>query len=699
MFRSISSRSASRRFSTLASKNKKIYQDDIDFMEAQQHDIENEHDHRTLHWNTPHSSTKTDPTPTDASTAPLKPAPPSSASARTSIHHEHSSVTAASPLKRRSRRPTINCHVNSSDFSTTTNATNATTTSANPRHQEQQEQQEQQQFELQKNAMHDLHFQQAELSRKLAHRTHTGHTSHFAMDDKLKHGTNSSHINTNHTTRRISSANFSMPIHGSPQQSTSKNTRATVAAASLSTPPIAWYEALAHDGPGESMTQSEIHISQTSVLHSETTYVREYATSAKELLSLHVAKQEKKDASNMEKMKALTSGLKQTIQKNSLIADCVGGIVSKKDRLTLKNVLGKMTMKKGGGKLLVEHANRRLQLLNGIYQRKVDRRKTLDDSFSFGGSILHKMTNVLNTCTTRLAYREHMMLLSGLHASGLSTGRINSHQGSTPLHTKIVLSMDMTSETIELHDGNYTAIVTDGGGRAMVRIDGTSNSIDMALKAATTVLNQMEWSISFASDGPIQTNRRSDFHPWTRHLERELDRVHGRLRTKKMKTNKKISSGGSGGSGGTFGQGESGDGGNIGTEGVLRSLARVLDFMHPLQGTRLTGKKTSPVVVVAVVVVSSMLLFTCVDMCCFCFFLCMSGIVSKEPHRMEKILSNRCQLLGYGAFYQENYAKKKDITNDVRRIFQSMSGKRTERWCILFKHCFLACCSSLHQFF
>jgi len=50
MFRSISSRSASRRFSTLASKNKKIYQDDIDFMEAQQHDIENEHDHRTLHW-------------------------------------------------------------------------------------------------------------------------------------------------------------------------------------------------------------------------------------------------------------------------------------------------------------------------------------------------------------------------------------------------------------------------------------------------------------------------------------------------------------------------------------------------------------------------------------------------------------------------------------------------------------------------
>jgi hypothetical protein len=71
MFRSISSRSASRRFSTLASKNKKIYQDDIDFMEAQQHDIENEHDHRTLHWNTPHSSTKTDTTPTDASTPPF----------------------------------------------------------------------------------------------------------------------------------------------------------------------------------------------------------------------------------------------------------------------------------------------------------------------------------------------------------------------------------------------------------------------------------------------------------------------------------------------------------------------------------------------------------------------------------------------------------------------------------------------------
>ena len=150
-----------------------------------------------------------------------------------------------------------------------------------------------------------------------------------------------------------------------------------------------------------------------------------------------------------------------------------------------------------------------------------------------------------------------------------------------------------------------------------------------------------------------------------------------------MKKNKKNSSGGRGGK---FGQGGSGDRGNIGTEGVLRSLSRVLDFMHPLRGTRLTGKKSPSVVVGGGR--SACFKHVDVDMCCFCFFLCISGIVSKEPHRMEEILSNRCQLLGYGAFYQKNHAKKKDITNDVRRIFQSMSGKRTERWYILFQNCF-----------
>ena len=148
------------------------------------------------------------------------------------------------------------------------------------------------------------------------------------------------------------------------------------------------------------MTESEIHISQASVLHSETTYVREYAASAKRLLTLHLSKQNKKDEKNYSIMKQATHALKHSIQKSSLLADAVGAVVSKKERHTLKQHLIQATIKnKGGGKLLNEHMNRRQRVLAEIYDRKVQRRKVLDDSFSFGSSILHKMTNVLNTCT------------------------------------------------------------------------------------------------------------------------------------------------------------------------------------------------------------------------------------------------------------------------------------------------------------
>jgi hypothetical protein len=57
-------------------------------------------------------------------------------------------------------------------------------------------------------------------------------------------------------------------------------------------------------------------------------------------------------------MKKLTKRLKGDIQKNSLIADAMGAIISKKERQSLKNHLISTTVKKGGGKLLTDHSNR-----------------------------------------------------------------------------------------------------------------------------------------------------------------------------------------------------------------------------------------------------------------------------------------------------------------------------------------------------
>jgi hypothetical protein len=237
MLREMSTRSASRRFSTVAMQKKMKSDDDSDFMEALQHhnlNLQNQKKDENENNSQDHH----------------QPVPP------TCTHHRRSSVSAASPLKRRNRRPTIMSHIESSDVST----------SENQRHQKQS----------MKNAMHDLHFKQAELSRKIAYHTHAGHTSHFST--AIPH--------SNHTLRRVSAANFTVPIE-------KKN--GGKGAITQQKPKVAWYEALSHDGPGEHMTESEIHISQTSVLHSETQYVRDYAESAKDLLTLHIAKQSKKD--------------------------------------------------------------------------------------------------------------------------------------------------------------------------------------------------------------------------------------------------------------------------------------------------------------------------------------------------------------------------------------------------------------------
>jgi hypothetical protein len=261
----------------------------------------------------------------------------------------------------------------------------------------------------------------------------------------------------------------------------------------------------------------------------------------------------------------------------------------------------------------------------------------LDDSFSFGSSIMTSMTNVLNTCTTRLAYHENMALLTGLHASGLSTGRVNSHQGSTPLHTKVSLSLDMTSDSIELHDNNYTAIVTDGGGQIQLNFtDGRSNNSGSptSLKNVLNVLNSMEWSVSFASDGPTKTNRRSDHHPWSKHLHSEIDLLYCKSNKSKSYSTNAISN--------TI---------NVGKKGAFKSLARVLDFMHPLNGKRLTG------------------------------------IISKQPHNMESILINRCQLLGYGNILKninKNRNSDESICHDIVSLYERIAGETIEKKTIFY---------------
>jgi hypothetical protein len=273
------------------------------------------------------------------------------------------------------------------------------------------------------------------------------------------------------------------------------------------------------------------------------------------------------------------------------VADTIAAVVSKKERQKIKNHLITATVKSGGGKLLDIHDRRRQKILSDIYARKVQRRKILDDSF--GSQILESMTRVLGTCTSRLAYRENMYLLAGLHSNGLHTGRTTSHQGTTPLHTKITLSIDMTNDMMELHDNCYTAIVTDGGSKTQLRLAPSLNSngkheqkIKSSLKIAETVAKDVEWTVSLASDGPTMTERRSDFHPYAKHLDRELNFIRGKQ------------------------QGRN----NVGIDTALRSMSRMLDLIHPLHGTRLTGT------------------------------------VSKAPHKRIAILSDRCEELGYGAF-------------------------------------------------
>ena len=223
--RGINARGASRRFSTLAATKKKKEKDELDFLAAseqqQQQDELNEEQQQQQD---------------DSNDFPDRsPHPP-----KTSLHHPSFSVHAASPLERRSRRPTIMAHVN--------NVTDHSSAKALA------------------DAHRDVHFKQTELMRSISHRTHSGHSS------------SGQQAPTRNMTRRISTSNF------------------TVSEPSLHFKKSAtWYEALSHEGPGEDITPAEIHISQANVLHSETAFVRQYAQNSKEILDLHIARNEKKD--------------------------------------------------------------------------------------------------------------------------------------------------------------------------------------------------------------------------------------------------------------------------------------------------------------------------------------------------------------------------------------------------------------------
>ena len=334
MFRATSMRSASRRFSTLAGQKKEKEADDHDFEEA--HAKENNDD--------------------DKNDSNLNPKPP-----KTTFHHPSSSVHAASPLRRRARRATIMCHVDS----------DVGVPASQLRH-----------------AHDELAFKSSEMTRKISHRTHGGYSSTGAPP-------------TRNMTSRINTANF--------------DTAAAVAAATgLGEHPlhsgrrVTWYEALAYDGPGEHITPAEIHIAQASVLHSESVYVHEYAKNAKAMLTLHVARAERKEAHALREMRAVTRELHRGIQVQSWMADTVAAIVSKKERHSVKAHMTTQSLKKSGGKLSNEHATRRKKLLDAIYKRRLKRRQTLDEAFSYGTTILKKMERVLSTCTSRLAYSENL---------------------------------------------------------------------------------------------------------------------------------------------------------------------------------------------------------------------------------------------------------------------------------------------------
>ncbi len=436
-------------------------------------------------------------------------------------------------------------------------------------------------------AYHELRFKQSELSRRVSVQMNAGGhnvVKHHRLDESSSRG--------HHMTRRISNADLSLVGHRHPS--------------------IPWFEAVSHSDPGTHITDAETAITQSSILHQETQFIRAFAMHAKKLADLHLKQSMSKEHAQVRSMSNKTQKLTDQISSNAMISDCVAAIINRTERAALKENLRTKSVRRGKDVLDTALANRKT-ILKEIYDRRMSRRQSLDDSFTLGRDLMARMTRVLQACSDRLAHQQQLELLDTMHATGLMVGRVSNHEGVSMLHSKVALVMEMTHHTMEVFDGGLTVVVSDEvmAVHRKNRKQITSlqhRGLGVASKAMAQLIDAQEWVCSLANHGPARHGRRDEPHRHLALVETELTTVLGYQLPQLLdgyengtKTRK-------------WTQNDDSIRTNVSPEYALRALARVLDAVHPIPGRRI------------------------------------SGAIAKAPHRMAKILSDRCELLGFGSF-------------------------------------------------
>ena len=437
-------------------------------------------------------------------------------------------------------------------------------------------------------AYRDLHFKQSELSRRVSVQMNAG--GHNVIKHHRVELTKSGGKH-HHMTRRISNADLGHAGHRHPS--------------------IPWYDAVAHGEPGTHITDAETTITQSSILHQETQFIRSFATHARKLADLHLEQSMSKEHAQVHHMSHQTQRLVDQISTTALTSDCVAAIINRAERGALKENLRTRSVRRGKDVLDTALANRKT-VLKEIYNRRMSRRQSLDDAFTLGRDLMARMTRVLQACSDRLAHHEQLELLDTMHSTGLMVGRASNHEGVSMLHSKTALTMEMTHYTMEIFDGGLTVIVSDevmdDQRKGAVQANSLHHrGLGNASRALARLIDAQEWVCSLANHGPARHGRRDEPHRYLALVEAELTNVLGYQLPPVLERH-------GGSKKDVAARDDDSARTNMSPEAALRALARVLDSVHPIPGRRI------------------------------------AGAIAKAPHRMAKILSDRCELLGLGSF-------------------------------------------------
>ena len=430
----------------------------------------------------------------------------------------------------------------------------------------------------------DLHFKQTVLSRRLSLQMNAG--GHNILNPMMDTGNKQSHS----MTRRISNATLR-----------TGHRRGS----------IPWYEAVAHHEPGSHITDAETTITRSSILQNETQFIRSFSSNAKKAADLHIQKEMHKESRQVKHLHNENQKLLYAISRKSLRGECVAAIVSRSERHSLKEHIRKAFVSRGKVMLDRSLANRK-QLVKDIYNRTVERRRSLDSSFNFGRNLMMRMTRLLDVCSSRLSHHEQTQMLTSMHAEGLNVGRTNNEDGVSLLHSKLALSPEMTHSAMEIFDGGLTVIVSDEVMEHREKImQSNHGGAAISKDKFTRLIESRNWVCSLTSRGPARRRRRDEPHKYLPLVERELTAVLGYQLPKVLNTNGAVPNL-------ERERGRQMQSKNLSAVKTMFSLARVLDAIHPIPGKRI------------------------------------AGAIAKAPHRMAKILSDRCEILGLGSFTSLN---------------------------------------------